>query len=225
MINLFGLEIDFLHNIGEIVLRLVLAVFLGGLIGFEREFSGKAAGLRTNILICLGAAAFTLGSIFFSEQGTADLSRVAAQIVTGIGFLGAGAIIQARGEVQGLTSAATIWVVAAIGLAVGCGFYSLAFVTAALVMISLLILGWMEKALLSKREMKRYEITLTNSTAAIEKVQGFLRDAGADLELTGIRKDGEEACLAYRVTATTKCHENLSKTLSPLPEVHSVLFH
>ncbi|MCZ6690184.1 MAG: MgtC/SapB family protein [Planctomycetota bacterium] len=225
MLTLIGLEIDFLHNIGEIVLRLALAVLLGGLIGFEREFSGKAAGLRTNILICLGAAAFTLGSIFFAEGTTADLSRVAAQIVTGIGFLGAGTIIQARGEVQGLTSAATIWVVASIGLAAGCGYYSLAIVTTAFAMISLLILGWMEKSLLSKRETKQYEITMINSTAAIEKVQKLLREGGADLELTGIRKDGDEACLTYRVTATTKSHEALSKTLSPLPEVRGVLFH
>ena len=123
-----------------------------------------------------------------------------------------------------MTSAATIWVVASIGLAAGCGYYSLALVTTAFAIISLLMLGWMEKSLLSRREMKRYEINLINSSAAIEKVQTLLRESGADLELTGIRKDGEEACLAYRVTATTMCHEVLSKTLSPLPEVRSVSF-
>jgi putative Mg2+ transporter-C (MgtC) family protein len=111
----------------DLLLRLVVAVILGGAVGLEREISGKPAGLRTNILICLGAAMLTDLSINIGlgPDGTrfGDPGRIAAQIVVGIGFLGAGTIIQARGAVVGLTTAATIWVVAAIGMLVGSGRY------------------------------------------------------------------------------------------------------
>ena len=104
---------------------LLLAAVLGAVIGVERAFSGKAAGLRTNILICLGAAVFTLVSRqMLSEEGS--VARIAAQVVTGVGFLGAGAIIRDRAGVHGLTTAATIWLVAAIGMACGAGLHQLA---------------------------------------------------------------------------------------------------
>lgn len=225
MLSFLGLEIDFLQNIGEILFKLILALILGGLIGFEREFSGKAAGLRTNILICVGAATFTIVSLIFGgETETTDVSRVAAQIVTGIGFLGAGTIIQARGEVRGLTSAATIWVVAAIGLSLGAGYYSLAFVCTAVVMVALMILGRIEKGVSGKQETLRYEITLENSPGAIEKVQHVLRKSQVDLFVTDITKEGEAACLAVRVSASQAAHEGLTKTLTPLPEVRKIHF-
>ncbi len=108
----------------EYMISILLAAVLGGVIGLERAFSGKAAGVRTNILICLGAAAFTLVSRqMLGEEGS--IARIAAQVVTGVGFLGAGAIIQDRGGVHGLTTAATIWLVAAIGMACGAGLYLL----------------------------------------------------------------------------------------------------
>ncbi|MFC1739607.1 MgtC/SapB family protein [Planctomycetota bacterium] len=103
------------------------SVIFGAAIGFEREISGKAAGLRTNILICLGAAVFTLVSKQM-DSPDGSLTRIAAQIVTGVGFLGAGAIIQDRAGVHGLTTAATIWLVASIGMACGAGFYLLALI-------------------------------------------------------------------------------------------------
>ena len=111
------------------VVGIVLAVVLGAAIGLEREISGKAAGLRTNVLICLGAAVFTIISRHLAGPDSA--TRIAAQVVTGVGFLGAGAIIQDRGGVHGLTTAATIWLVASIGMACGAGFYKLAAVTTA----------------------------------------------------------------------------------------------
>lgn len=103
--------------------HLVLAAILGGAIGWERQHAHKPAGLRTNILICMGAALLTDLSTTIAAQATgpADPGRIAAQIVTGMGFLGAGSIIQSRGSVTGLTTAATLWVVAAIGMAVGFG--------------------------------------------------------------------------------------------------------
>jgi len=122
----------------EMVLRLVLATLLGAIIGFQREKSGKEAGLRTHMLICSGAALFTLVSIY-GFKGS-DPARIAAGIVTGIGFLGAGVILhRTGGAVVGLTTAATIWAVAAIGLAAGAGLYIISAVATVLTLIILLI--------------------------------------------------------------------------------------
>ncbi len=119
-------------------LRLLLAAALGGAIGYERERAGKPAGLRTHMLICVGAALFTAVSVF-GFTGPADPSRIAAGVVTGVGFIGAGAIIfrTAEGYIAGLTTAATIWVVAGIGVAAGAGLYIAAVITTAITLITL----------------------------------------------------------------------------------------
>ena len=112
----------------ESIIQVLIAALLGGLIGIEREWRGRDAGLRTNMLIAMGACLFTSISIKgFPLQGSSakDTARLAAQVVTGIGFLGAGAIIQTRGHAKGMTTAATIWIVAAIGVAVGVEAYGL----------------------------------------------------------------------------------------------------
>jgi putative Mg2+ transporter-C (MgtC) family protein len=122
----------------EMVLRLLLATFLGGAIGFQREISGKEAGLRTNMLICLGSALLTVLSIY-AFPGS-DPARVAAGIATGIGFIGAGVILHRTGGiVLGLTSAATIWTVAGIGIAAGAGLYIVAPAATVLALIILLL--------------------------------------------------------------------------------------
>lgn len=126
--------------------ELLLAAVLGGAIGWERERAHKPAGLRTNILICVGAAliADLSGRVAAAAGPPADPGRIAAQIVSGIGFLGAGTIIQSRGSVTGLTTAATMWVVAAIGMAVGFGYDVEAAGATILVLIALIPLGWIE---------------------------------------------------------------------------------
>jgi len=129
------------------ITSIVLAIIFGGAIGLEREISGKPAGLRTNVLICLGAAVFTTISRKMGFGTDASTTRIAAQIVTGVGFLGAGAIIQDRGGVHGLTTAATIWLVASIGMACGAGFYAIAAVSALVAVLVLLGLGRLEKRL------------------------------------------------------------------------------
>jgi len=120
----------------EFLLRLCISVALGGLIGFEREKMVKPAGLRTNMLVCLGSCLFTLVSV---TGFSVDPARVAAGIVTGIGFLGAGSIIATGGQITGITTAATLWVVASIGLAVGIGEYTLAIVSTILVYLILIV--------------------------------------------------------------------------------------
>jgi putative Mg2+ transporter-C (MgtC) family protein len=128
----------------ELTQRLLLAALLGALLGLEREWKHKDAGLRTNILIAIGSALFTVMSIELTDA-KGDPSRVAAQIVTGIGFLGAGAIMRTNGNVQGLTTAATIWVNAAVGVAAGGGEYHLAFIATAVTLVVLLLLEPIEK--------------------------------------------------------------------------------
>lgn len=120
----------------DLLARLAVAAVLGGVIGWERETAHKPAGLRTNVLICVGAALLTDLSVRLSGDG--DPMRLSAQIVSGIGFLGAGTIIQARGSVTGLTTAATLWVVAAIGIAAGAGLYVEAVGTTLLVLFVLI---------------------------------------------------------------------------------------
>ena len=135
----------------EIVLKLVLAVILGGVIGLEREYRGVSAGFRTHALVCLGATLFTLMSILIAGSRV-DASRIAAGIVTGIGFLGAGAIFQSKDRVRGLTTAADLWVVGAAGIAIALGYY-IAAITAIVLVLLMLILGRYFK----ERNLKRKE--------------------------------------------------------------------
>ena len=127
-----------------------MAVVLGGVVGLERQLSGKPAGLRTNIMICLGSAVFTIISEQMAKPGD-SVTRIASQIVTGVGFLGAGAIIRERGGIHGLTTAATIWLVASIGMACGAGFYSLAVISTIIAIIVLLGLVKLDKLLEQSR--------------------------------------------------------------------------
>ncbi len=126
----------------EMAGHIALAALLGGIIGLEREWHGHPAGLRTNILVAIGSCLFTILSIYgFPVKGSAqDTARIAAQVVTGVGFLGAGALFQHRSQVKGLTTAATIWMVAAVGMAAGAGLYFIAVFTTLLTVVVLVVL-------------------------------------------------------------------------------------
>lgn len=141
-----------------ILVRILIAAFLSGLIGLERELHGCAAGLRTHILVCIGSALFMLTSIFVAESyksiGTVDPSRIAAGVVTGIGFLGAGAIIRYGTSIRGLTTAASIWAVAAIGLAIGAGMYEAGGI-ATVISLMVLILSRLEEKMFLKHRNKK----------------------------------------------------------------------
>jgi putative Mg2+ transporter-C (MgtC) family protein len=131
-------------SVMTIIVRVAISIGIGGLVGLERELEHKPAGLRTIILVCLGSTIFML---IGHELGliNSELGRIVAGVVTGIGFLGAGAIIRARGEVYGLTTAATIWLASGLGLAVGAGFYMLAIIACISVLVVLRLLGIVEK--------------------------------------------------------------------------------
>jgi putative Mg2+ transporter-C (MgtC) family protein len=154
--------------------RLAVAAILGGIIGLEREIRHRPAGLRTNMFICFGAAMFTV----LSRQlaGTeSDSARIAAQIIPGIGFIGAGSILHARASVTGLTTAATLFVVASVGMAAGGGLYLIAFFATVMILISLVLLGRMEAAFSLKSFGTTYEVTGRN-------VDGMLREVNRVLE-------------------------------------------
>jgi len=178
----------------DLLVRLMLAVVLGGAIGWEREASSKPAGLRTNILICVGTTLFTDLSIRFGgldiEGAVRDPARIAAQIITGIGFLGAGTIIQARGTVTGLTTAATLWVVAGIGMSVGSGFYLEAAGATLLVLVILVLLSPMEDAI-ARRRPAHFRIVLEPVAGAGEIVEEDVLEAGLRITRRRIEKDAK----------------------------------
>jgi putative Mg2+ transporter-C (MgtC) family protein len=157
--------------------KLLYALLCGAIIGIEREIKHKAAGLKTNILICLGSTLFTSMSVIISEvhagQGGAtysDPARLAAQVVSGIGFLGGGAIIQSRGTISGMTTAANIWVVAAIGVCVGLGYEMLGVVSSILVMSLLVGVTYIEERTLRKFHTFECQITMRDPTGSVRQV-------------------------------------------------------
>jgi putative Mg2+ transporter-C (MgtC) family protein len=196
----------------EILLRVVLAAGLGGAVGLERELREREAGLRTHMLVSVGAALFTLVSAFawtdwqFSNASGVvfDPTRIAAQIVTGIGFLGAGAIIRQGLSVRGLTTAATLWVVAAIGMATGAGFYTAAVITTVLVLFSL----WPLRILayrLSERfrpEEGRLALELASGATTVSVLQA-VEDAGAEVRSLEFGEEGDVRRVDMRVKVET----------------------
>ena len=148
-----------MSELEEIAIKIGLAALLAGIVGAEREWTGQWAGLRTHMLIAVGAALLThisttLGAIYHGGSNAWDPSRMAAEIVSGIGFLGAGTIIQSRGRVHGLTTAAGLWVAAAIGIAVGAKYYKEAALTSIALLVILAALRPLEKRVLSRGKKK-----------------------------------------------------------------------
>lgn len=152
--KIFGVDLNSVNDF-TIILRLLLAVVLGGIIGFERGRSGRPAGLRTHILVCLGSAlAIMTNQYIYETYGVSDPSRMAAQVISGIGFLGAGTIlVTGRHKVKGLTTAAGLWATACMGLAVGIGFYKAAIVTCILISFATVILHKFDNFMLSKSKI------------------------------------------------------------------------
>jgi len=159
--------------LGSTLARLLLAAMLGGIIGLERQLRHKPAGLRTNMFICFGAAMFTVLSRQLSGSES-DYTRIASQIIPGIGFIGAGSILHAKASVQGLTTAATIFVVASVGMAAGGGLYLTAVFATIIILIALELLGRMESAFLLKSFVTTYEVTGRNVDGMLREVNRLL---------------------------------------------------
>ena len=162
------------------ICRLLLAAILGGSIGFERELKHRPAGLRTNLFICFGAAMFTILSDELAVKYIGDHTRIAAQIIPGIGFIGAGSIIHSRDDlVTGITSAATLFVVASVGMAAGGGLYLTAIFATALILICLFLLGNAETMLSIKPQLHTYEVTGQSSEEMMTEINRVLENIHA----------------------------------------------
>jgi putative Mg2+ transporter-C (MgtC) family protein len=205
----------------ELLLQLGLATLLGGAIGLERELGGKPAGLRTNILICIGSALYTQLSIGL-VHGSADASRVAGQIVTGVGFIGAGTILHARGAVVGLTSAATIWVVAAIGVALGAGHYPEALLSTLMVLIVLQGLGRIE--IFVERQSSKSHITIhaRPDGLPLEELETVIRRTGVQIAGQSSRRENVDLVIEYDLRGPKRLHDQVMIALLHHPSVRTV---
>src|SRR4051812_193531 len=192
----------------ELMLQVGLATVLGGAIGMERELGGKPAGLRTNILICIGSVLYTHLSIAM-VGGAADPTRVAGQIVTGVGFIGAGTILHARGAVVGLTSAATIWVVAAIGVALGSGYYLEGIGTTLVVLAVLAGLGRIEK-LVQRRSMRStIWVHARPGPTVLEDLESLVRHAGLEVTAVSSRQENVDLVIDFDVRGSKRLHDQV----------------
>src|SRR5215831_1827041 len=171
----------------SIALKLMLAAILGGMIGIEREVRDKPAGLRTNILICVGSALFMSLSTRVAQLLGGDPTRIAAQIISGIGFLGAGAVLHSHGFVLGLTTAATIWVVAGVGMALGSGMYLVAIFATAMSLVTLYFLSFVEDKIQGRRSYS-YSLVVSDLNQALASVNRVLQESSVSAASFNFKK-------------------------------------
>jgi putative Mg2+ transporter-C (MgtC) family protein len=211
----------------DLLVKLALAVLLGGIIGFEREIAGKPAGLRTNILICIGSVLYTHLSLSMLSgpngipTGT-DTTRVAAQIVTGVGFIGAGTILHARGAVVGLTSAATIWVVAAIGIALGSGYYLEGVGTTLAVILVLAGLGRAEKIVQSHSMRSMISVHAKPGPTVVEDLETLVRRTGLDVLTVSNRQENVDIVIDFELRGSKRLYDQAIVTLLHHDHVRTV---
>jgi len=200
-------------------LRILLSLVLGGLIGLEREWHNHAAGLRTHILVCVGATIIMLLSIYgfgdFAGEFNVrmDPARLAAQVVSGIGFLGAGAIIRNGLSITGLTTAASIWVVAAIGLCVGAGFFYEAVLSTVLVILILLVLNRLEKSFHSKRSRNEITLRITRAEGGVARITDLIEKEGLLIVSMSLEAPGDDQDEGGIRTLRIKLHKPRTRNL------------
>ena len=205
-------------SVYEVAIRLALAVVVGGLIGYEREFKNRPAGFRTHILVCLGAAITSMIQLYSVQDATnmiiqhpelanamkVDIGRLGAQVITGVGFLGAGTIIHEKGSIKGLTTAASIWTVACVGLAVGLGYYTLTILSTIVVFIVLVFLKTFESRFFKNTNVLKLEIQYINKKDMVEKLEQYFE--GMSIKVKNIEfliEDEEEEKSKYSTTMYT----------------------
>jgi putative Mg2+ transporter-C (MgtC) family protein len=196
------------------ILKLLLAIVLGGMVGIEREVRNKAAGFRTIILICVGATLFTIFSLRLDGTG-----RIAANILTGMGFIGGGVILHEAGQISGLTTAATIWVAAALGMTIGAGYYIYAGVTTAALMVVLIafpsIEGWFTHLL----DVRSYEIVVPVNTRQLEQLRALFTHSGVRVYGCKWYKQGENLISNWECGGPAEAQERVVRALVADAEV------
>jgi putative Mg2+ transporter-C (MgtC) family protein len=205
-------KMDLAQFVSGTILKLIVAALLGGCIGLERELRRKPAGLRTNMFICFGAAMFTILSFRYSE-GTLDRTRIAAQIISGIGFLGAGAIIHSEGTVSGITTAATIFVVASIGMAVGGGEYLSAMFATLVILVALTLLGKFETSFNFKRLTMCYEVAGNYPEQLIATINRVMEELHLITKTISINNANGHHRVQFTIDALHRDHMSLVKKL------------
>lgn len=199
------------------LLRLVLAAVLGGTIGLERELRHRPAGLRTNMFICFGAALFTILSDALAVRYLGDHTRISAQIIPGIGFIGAGSILHARGLTTGLTTAATLFVVASVGMATGGGLYLTAIFATVLVLAALFSLGHLELTFNLKTLLNTYEVTGASVDEVTQEVNRILERHHRMMLNVVSGSTGQHVRLQFDVSGCNREQNELLRDLKASP--------
>lgn len=217
-------------NEGEVVLRMVMSVVLGGFIGLERErllvgYRTYSAGFRTHILVAVGAAVCMIVSEGLHYQFKGDAARIAAQVVSGIGFLGAGAIMREGLLIRGLTTAASLWVVASVGLACGAGYYLPAALGTLLVLFTLVLLGTFEDLVRGKGRHDLLSIVVSDQPEQVRLIRAFLEEQAGELkkiEVSKMPEDGRVLLEVYVKIPADKKMIDILHHLTTLPGVYRV---
>jgi len=211
-------------DILQVLLKLILAIALGGLIGLEREASQKPAGFRTNILVCIAATMMmALASLLVKDGGgnPDSLVRMAAGVVTGVGFLGAGTIFQARGTIAGLTTASTLWVVAGLGLVIGAGYYVPALIYTALAIVTLLVFGRVEESYLHKAQF-HYRLKAKARPYILSSLRKLGLHHGVRLERLTMKQEGASYHLAFSFSASEEKEQEFNQGLLELADIEEL---
>ena len=189
----------------EIIIRFLLASLWGGLVGAEREYHGKSAGFRTMIMISLGSCFFTMMSQWIGDINNPD--RIAANVVTGIGFLGAGVIFRGENRVNGITTAATIWTVAAVGMGIGAGYYFAAAIASSAVIFILALLPYLEKLIDKMNQLKVYTMQCTYSSEVIANIECKLAQYHLKFKMTKMIKEETVITIEFEAKGSVQLHQ------------------
>lgn len=202
----------------EDILRLVLALLLGGLIGAEREYRSKAAGFRTTIMICVGATLFTMVSRRLGDD------RIAANIVNGIGFLGAGLIYKEESRIKGLTTAATVWSVSALGMSIGAGYYDIALIGFVIIMGSLLFLAKLSYRITKLNQTREYKVVTSYKNKTLNQYERVFTECGLSPRRGPQQRIGSEISGRWKVSGPEQAHEKCIKRFLNDTDVKEFVF-
>src|SRR5215831_7041001 len=198
-----------------IPIKLIVAAILGGIIGIERQFRDKPAGIRTNILICVGSTLFMIISNAFGD------TRIGAQIITGIGFLGAGSVLHSHGFVLGLTTAATIWVVAGVGMALGSGMYAVAVFTTGMSLVTLYLLSFIEDKVQGRRSYS-YSLVVSDLNQALASINRVLQESSVAAASFNFKKKADHYRVWFNLLIPRDTNLKIIQRLSAIPEITQV---
>jgi len=206
----------------EIIIRLAVSLLLGGVIGYERERDAQPAGLRTHMILTLGACLAMVLSINISALRGSDPTRLAAQVISGIGFLGAGAILRYGFNIKGLTTAASLWTMAVVGLAVGYGYYLVGVVTTGLMLVTLTVINILENRFIRNSSMHRILVDIKDSNSTLRSVRKALSESADQVKTFGVQRSLKNGHLRLESIARIPRGEKLEKLVETISHIDGV---